>query len=194
MQDILALIRDYGVVTYALLFAYCVFKSGTLPIFAGYAAKAGALDIGVVFLAVVAGGYLGDEVRFTLARRHGAGRLGKSERWKRALEIGKLLIERHGAFYIFAYRYPKGLRTIGALPIGLTPMLWLRFTILNLASAFVWATLLVGAGYMLGHLFEAGAGMWWGQIGVLLLALFVLLCVYAWRVAAKDADKAGQSS
>ncbi|MGL4974099.1 MAG: DedA family protein [Bosea sp. (in: a-proteobacteria)] len=193
MQDILALIRDYGVVVYALLFAYCAFKSGTLPLFAGYAAKVGALDVAAVFLVVLAGGYLGDEARFALARRYGAALVGKSERWKRALDVGTRLLDRHGAFYIFSYRYPKGLRTIGALPVGLTQMRWVRFTILNLASAFVWSTLLVGAGYLLGNLFEAGTGSWWGQIGLLLLALFVILSVFAWRVVAKELDKAGQS-
>ncbi|WP_218940347.1 hypothetical protein [Denitrobaculum tricleocarpae] len=33
--------------SYLLLFAYCALKSGTLPLFAGYAAQAGALPVGL---------------------------------------------------------------------------------------------------------------------------------------------------
>lgn len=190
MQDVLALVRDYGIVVYALLFAYCAFKSGLLPFFAGYAAQVGALDVAAVFLAVVAGGYLGDEARFAVARRYGATLASKSERLRRGLEIGKRLLERHGALYIFAYRYPKGLRTIGALPVGLTHMPWLRFTLLNLGSAVLWATLLVGGGYLLGNLFEGRADGWWGQISIALLVLFVLLGFFAWRQINKNIAKA----
>ncbi|MGL5361435.1 MAG: DedA family protein [Bosea sp. (in: a-proteobacteria)] len=194
MQEILALIRDYGVVVYALLFAYCAFKSGTLPLFAGYAAKVGALDVAAVFLVVLAGGYLGDKLRFALARRYGAGLVSKRPRLQRTLQVGTRLLERYGTFYIFAYRYPKGLRTIGALPVGLTPMPWLKFTLLNFGSAFLWSTLLVGAGYMLGHVFDAEAGSWSGPIAVVLLLLFAILSVLAWREVAKEFDKVGQSS
>ncbi len=55
MQELLDLIRQYGALIYALLFAYCAVKSGALPLFAGYAAKAGALDPISVFFAVLAG-------------------------------------------------------------------------------------------------------------------------------------------
>ena len=60
------------------------------------------------------------------------------------------MIEKYGTAYIFLYRYPKGMRTIGALPVGLTNISWLKFTLLNGASALLWTGLLVGAGYSFG--------------------------------------------
>jgi membrane-associated protein len=42
METVLALVRDYGTAVYVLLFAYCALKSGSLPLFAGYAAQTGA--------------------------------------------------------------------------------------------------------------------------------------------------------
>jgi membrane protein DedA with SNARE-associated domain len=193
MQDFLDLIRQYGAVVYALLFAYCALKSGTLPLFAGYAAKTGALDVSIVFLVVLAGGYLGDEARFAFARRYGAALVGQRDSLKRALNIATRLMDRHGALYIFAYRYPKGLRTVGALPVGMTAMPWRTFTLLNFASACLWAMLLVGAGYLLGHLFVDGVTSLWGQVGVVLLLLFALGSLLAWRKLAKEFDTAGQS-
>jgi membrane protein DedA with SNARE-associated domain len=186
MQELLDLIRQYGALIYALLFAYCAVKSGALPLFAGYAAKAGALDPISVFFAVLAGAYLGDEARFALARRYGAALIGRRRRLKHALEVAVRLLNRHGAFYILAYRYPKGLRTIGALPVGLTDMPWRRFTLLNLASASLWSVLLVGGGYLLGHVFAHGVMSWWGGLGVLLLVIFSGLTFLGWRQAARE--------
>jgi membrane-associated protein len=63
---------------------------------------------------------------------------------------------------MFLYRYPKGMRTIGALPVGLTPITWQRFTPLNAASAITWSVLLVGAGYLFGQTIETAVVRGWG--------------------------------
>lgn len=64
MEQILALVKDYGLLVYALLLVYCAVKSGTLPLFAGAAAQAGALDPALVAAVTFTGGYIGDEARF----------------------------------------------------------------------------------------------------------------------------------
>jgi membrane protein DedA with SNARE-associated domain len=46
------------------------------------------------------------------------------------------------------------MRTIGALPIGLTDITWMKFTLFNFASALTWTTILVGGGYLFGSAFE----------------------------------------
>ena len=38
MDGLSDLVREYGTWIYILLFAYCMLKSGSLPLFAGYAA------------------------------------------------------------------------------------------------------------------------------------------------------------
>lgn len=63
MEAIISLISQYGTLVYLLLFGYCALKSGSLPLFGGYAAQAGALDVALVAVATFAGGYLGDELR-----------------------------------------------------------------------------------------------------------------------------------
>lgn len=57
MEGVLALIEQYGLLVYLLLFGYCALKSGWLPLFAGYAAHTGALYVGFVALATFMGGY-----------------------------------------------------------------------------------------------------------------------------------------
>ena len=144
MQTVLALIDDYGTAVYAILFLYCALKSGALPLFGGYAAQQGVLDPVAVGAAALAGGYLGDELRFALARRYGMAWTAGRPRLARWMARARRLLERYGTAYLFLYRYPKGMRTVGALPVGMTDMRWRRFTALNAASALLWATLLVG--------------------------------------------------
>ena len=91
------------------------------------------------------------------------------------------VLDRHGPAYIFLYRYPKGMRTIGAFPVGLSGIAWRVFTVLNAASAFLWAGLLVGFGYLLGDQIAAAAESWWGTASVALLVAFLIASWFVFR-------------
>lgn len=174
MTQILDIVQEYGTFAYALLFMYAALKSGSLPLFAGIAAQAGALDPFIAGLAAFAGGYLGDEARFWASRRYGA-RLTARYRWlEHHVARATAMLDRYGHWYIFLYRYPKGMRTVGALPVGMTAIAWLRFTALNAASALVWATLLVGSGYLLGEAIADAIETNFGIVSVSLLAIGLL--------------------
>ncbi|NNJ72698.1 MAG: DedA family protein [Enterobacterales bacterium] len=180
MDSVLALINEYGMVIYAILFSYCALKSGWLPLFAGYAAYAGALDVSIVAIATFAGGYLGDELRFIAARKYGVQWLERPTRLGYLFQRAKTLADRHAVRYIFIYRYPKGLRTIGALPIGLTDMNWSRFTFLNASSALLWTFVLVGGGYSFGSTFETLGMQNLTAVSLMLLGIFLFTLYRAW--------------
>ncbi|GLS91429.1 hypothetical protein GCM10007916_24980 [Psychromonas marina] len=181
MESFLLILKQYGTLVYLILFAYCALKSGWLPLFAGYAAYNDALDLALVAIVVFAGGYLGDEIRFYLARRYGQGWLNKGTRFGKIFINAQRLAERYGYAYIFIYRYPKGLRTIGALPIGLTAMRWKVFTLLNASSALLWVSVLVGGGYSFGASFDAFGVSNLTTISVLMLCIFCVTFYQLWR-------------
>jgi membrane-associated protein len=185
METILALVRDYGTAVYLLLFAYCALKSGSLPLFAGYAAQTGALDVTTVAAATFAGGYLGDEARFALARRYGHRLSTGRPRIARLIAQGTQLLDRYGLIYLLLYRYPKGMRTIGALPVGLTAMRWQSFTALNAASAALWTVLLVGAGFVFGQTLERAVATNWAAASVVLLVVFAGATAWLWWRASR---------
>ena len=180
MDGLSDLVREYGTWIYILLFAYCMLKSGSLPLFAGYAAQTQALDLSLVLAVTFAGGYLGDEARFFIARRYGDAWLTRWPFAEKAYAAAKILVAKYGWAYIFLYRYPKGMRTIGALPVGLGSMSWAKFTVLNAASAIVWTACLVSAGFVFGAQIEEAVETGWGFASIVLLAAMLLLSVFAW--------------
>ncbi len=190
METILNIVHDCGVLSYVILFLYCALKSGSLPLFAGIAAHFGALNVFFVALAAFSGGYLGDELRFYLGRKYGVANLSSKPWYQRSLRTAKKLLDHHGKAYIFLYRYPKGLRTIGSLPVALTEMKWPQFSLINFASAITWTIALVGAGYFFGAALEHSVGNNWGLFSVALLMLFTLMTYLAWRkVSLADSEK-----
>lgn len=189
MEAFLLLLKQYGMVVYLILFAYCTLKSGWLPLFAGYAAYSGALDLFLVALVTFAGGYLGDELRFYLARKYGESWLNKATKFGSLFRKARALAERYGTVYIFIYRYPKGLRTIGAFPIGLTSMKWRTFTLLNACSALLWVVVLVGSGYVFGASFDAFGMSNLTAISVLMLCLFFISFYPLWRSEKESAKQ-----
>lgn len=195
MEPVSQITPDFGPAAYVVLFGYCALKSGVLPMLVGYAAYRGALDPALVALATFSGGYLGDEARFAGARHYGDSIVARFPRLTRPAERAKALAARYGALYIFAYRYPKGLRTIGALPIGWSSMPWGEFTLLNAASAAVWTGLLVGGGYLFGETIERSAVSHWGTASVALLFGFLIAMTIAARRLSRAtlADEPAQS-
>lgn len=175
METILSWIEVNAALVYILLFSYCALKSGALPLFAGILAGNGTLMAEAVLAATFLGGYLGDEIRFALGRRYGPGLGAGRPRLRRMMDRCRLLMDRHGALYIFLYRYPKGMRTIGALPVGMGTMPWSRFTRLNAASAGLWSVLLVGMGSLFGDSIQHLAETRWAAASIALLVLFVIL-------------------
>ncbi len=138
-------------------------------------AQQGALDPVWVAAFGFFGGYLGDEARFAIARAYGDKLFASRPRVRRWIDQAAAVLDRYGAAYIFLYRYPKGMRTSGAFPVGLSGKEWRAFTTLNAASAFLWAGLLVGFGYLLGDQIAAAAESWWGMASVALLLAFLFV-------------------
>ena len=70
--------------------------------------------------------FVADDFRFALARRYGI----EAARWPkfyRALEHTRTLDGPPWLAYLFVYRYVLGLRSIGALPVGLSDIKPLKF-------------------------------------------------------------------
>jgi len=127
-------------------------------ILAGFAAHRGYLNLPLVMLSATLGGFLGDQGYFLLGRRFGARLLRRFP----TLEPGTVrftrLLDRHNLLVILSLRFLYGLRTVGPIAVGMSPVSAQRFLILNLLGAIVWGVVFTSVGYAFGNLAEAMLG------------------------------------
>lgn len=149
--DINYLLVNYG---YWAVFIGCLIEGETILILGGLAAHQTSLRLLHVILVATLGGMLGDQALFWIGRYYGPRLLPKLHRQQATIDRVSGLIERYPTASIFSVRFLYGMRLIGPLVIGASRLSPLRFSVINLLGAAVWATLFVMAGYWAGEALE----------------------------------------
>ena len=133
-------------------FVGLLFPGTALLIAAGALIKSGALPMLPIIVGAVVGAVLGDSVSFWLGRRFG-GRLAQVWPFSRKPELlpsGIRFFERHGGKSVFIGRFFGPVRAVIPLAAGILQMPRYRFWIANIASALVWAPMLLFVGDIVG--------------------------------------------
>lgn len=181
MEMALGFVDRWGAWVYPALALYAAVKSGLLPVFAAALAAVGVLDVGLVALALFAGTVLGEEVKFHAGRWLAPRLSAERPRLARAIERTRRAAERWGTAWVLLYRWPKGGRTLGALPLGAAGWAWRRFATLNLAGAAIWTGGMLGLGWLGGAAMLAALEQWGGAVTALLLVAMLVMLGLAWR-------------
>ena len=162
------LIETYG---YWLLAADSLLEGETILVLAGFAVRRGYLYLFAVLGVASAAGFLGNQFYFWLGRRHGPAVLAH---WPSiALQSDRIyrLIDHYPASVIIGIRFVYGLRIVGPVVIGMSPISGYRFSLLNALGAMLWACLVVAIGWFFGHAAEIALGENWPIESWLLLGL-----------------------
>lgn len=167
------LIRQHGDAAYSLMFSYATSHSLLLALFAGYAARSGALDFGTLILVCWAGSFTGDAIRFWIGRRFGTGWLGSFPRIQRAIQTAARLADRHHVWMILFHRYPYGIRGAAGFAYGMSGLSWPRFLALNFAAAGLWSCAIVSTGYAFGQVSEKVMNDSSSGLGLAMLVVFL---------------------
>jgi membrane protein DedA with SNARE-associated domain len=146
--DINALLANYG---YWAVFIGCLLEGETILILGGLAAHQTSLRLVDVILIATLGGMLGDQILFWTGRHFGPRILPRLHRQQATIDRVSGLIERYPMASVFSVRFLYGMRLIGPLVIGASRLSPIRFSVINLLGAAVWATLFVMAGYWAGE-------------------------------------------
>lgn len=185
-MSLIALISTYG---YAAVFVGSLLEGEAILMLAGFAAHQGHLSIGLVILIAFVGGTLGDQIFFWIGRQGGAPLLRRVPAvHARSLRVGELM-KRYDAALVFGIRFMYGLRIAGPVAMGALGLSGRRFAIFNALGAAVWAPLIGGAGYLLGHTLERMLGdieryesaLMWGIVAAVVLFLAARHVLHAWR-------------
>jgi membrane-associated protein len=160
-----AIIADYGIWTYAILFVVIFVETGivvapflpgdSLLFAAGTFAGMGRLDLLTTLALLATASILGDTANYWIGRRLGALALREGSlfgiRIKRSyLEQTNQFFEKYGTKAIIVGRFLPILRTFAPFVAGVGKMHYPTFFIFNLVGGLAWVTLFVVAGYFFG--------------------------------------------
>jgi membrane protein DedA with SNARE-associated domain len=136
-------------------FISLLFPGTTLLVAAGTLMANGTLLPLPVLGGAILGAVLGDSISYWIGRRFGGGiaRVWPFSRNPEMLPAGIRFFERHGGKSVFIGRFFGPMRAVIPLAAGLMRMPRGRFWVANVASALVWAPMLLFAGDAVG---EAG--------------------------------------
>ncbi len=135
-------------------FLSLAFPGTSLLIAAGTLMSGGTLPYAPVLIGAVLGATLGDSVSYWIGRRFGGGiaNLWPFSRSPELLPSGVRFFAKHGGKSVFIGRFFGPMRAVIPLAAGLMRMPRLWFWIANIASALVWAPMLLFVGDAIGDL------------------------------------------
>ncbi|MBL8062629.1 MAG: DedA family protein [Anaerolineales bacterium] len=109
--------------------------------------------LGGLFAAI--GSVIGASIMYWVARLGGRPVVDRAAKLfridMRHIQRVEKMTENYGIGFIFFGRLLPGIRTLVAVPAGLTRMSFTRFVLATFAGAYIWCTVFISAGYFLGH-------------------------------------------
>lgn len=181
-QHLAAVVEQYGVWVYALLFTIIFVETGlvvmpflpgdSLLFVAGTLAAVGGLDIGALIALLIVAAVLGDAVNYSVGRYFGPKVFGweKSRFFnKAAFDRTHAFYERHGAMTIVVARFLPFVRTFAPFVAGVAKMHYPRFALYNLAGGALWVGGLSTIGYLFGNTAWVKANFQWVTLAMIVI-------------------------
>ena len=144
-------IREYG---YLAILIGTFLEGETILVLGGLAAHLGLLELHWVMVSAFAGSFSGDQLYYYIGRRYGPRIIAKRLSWQASAEKVYKLLHRHQNFLILTFRFYYGLRNVTPFAIGASQVSRLRFFVLNLIGAVIWAIALGYIGFLFGEAFR----------------------------------------
>lgn len=178
MQETLTSLSTYG---YIALFIYSLGGGMVGIIAAGVLSYMGKMNLEISITIAFIANAIGDNLLFYISRYNKEMVMPYVKNHKRKLALSHLLMKKHGDKIIFFQKFVYGIKTLVPLAIGLTKYPLVKFTILNIISALIWALFLGIGSYKFGNAFEKilnyiGDNKW--IMPIILISLIFIIWVY----------------
>src|SRR4051812_43761665 len=194
VQDVVDFLATHGwlalpimfVVSFAesLAFLSLLVPGWAVMVGAGALAGSGMLDPWPVTLGAILGAIFGDSLSYWVGRRfgHNVTAVWPFRGRPELLDKGHRFFERWGGWSVALGRFFGPVRAVIPLVAGIMEMPRRQFWFWNVASAFVWAPVVVFLGAFFGAIGEAlWAAKSWGVAAFAIMAAAVLVCLWAAR-------------
>jgi len=147
-QNLIYLLKEYG---YIILFVWSIFEGETGLVMAGVLSHTGDMNLILSIIVAALGGFSGDQIYFYLGRINKKWVLEEFRVHRRKFAKARVLLKKYGGWVIFIQRFIYGMRTIIPMTIGLSGYNPKKFALINLFSAFVWASVTIIPSYIFGE-------------------------------------------
>lgn len=138
--------------------------------------------LGGLFAAV--GSVLGASITYWVARLGGRPLVDKLAGWARIdpahIARSERQFQRWGTGLVLVGRVIPGIRTLINIPAGLARMNFTTFFVVTFIGSYVWCTLLIGAGYVLGHEWAKISTVLKSSLPYLMAGGIIALGAYFW--------------
>jgi membrane protein DedA with SNARE-associated domain len=178
VNAIIQLIQEYG---YLIILVWTFIEGETIVIVAGFAAHLGLLELPWVIASAIAGSFSGDQLYYYIGRHWGPKIIARRLSWQESAQKAYRHLHRHQNFLILTFRFYYGLRNVTPFVIGSAHVSRLRFFILNLIGAIIWAISFASIGFFSGEAIELFIDDF-KQYEIYALGVLVLLALGIWLV------------
>jgi membrane protein DedA with SNARE-associated domain len=123
----------------------------TILIIGGFLAQHGYLELPWVVVCAFTGTLAGDQLFVYLGRWKGMAAAAARPRWRARIDRLSRILRRHQNWVILGFRFLYGVRTVTPFVLGASGIAPLRFLVLNILGAAIWAVAFGAIGYAIGQ-------------------------------------------
>jgi len=186
-KHLVAMVEQYGVWIYAILFAIIFSETGfvvtpflpgdSLLFVAGAVAASGGMNVHLLVALLILAAVLGNSVNYAVGRWLGRHFFtNRGSRWLNPahLEKAHAFYERHGGKAVVISRFLPIVRTYIPFVAGMAAMEPLRYTAFNVGGAVLWVGSLCYAGYFFGNIPWVRGNLTAIIVGIIVVSLLPL--------------------
>ena len=196
-RHLVALVQEYGVWVYAILFAIIFSETGfvvtpflpgdSLLFVAGAVAASGAMNVHLLVVLLIVAAVAGNSVNYAIGRWLGKRFFtDKGSRWlnPQHLEKAHAFYEHHGGKAVIISRFLPIVRTYIPFVAGLGAMEPGRYTAFNVAGGVLWVASLTYLGFFFGNIPWIKGNLTAIIVGIIAVSLVPV--VWAWLKSRKE--------
>lgn len=165
---------------YLGIIVWTFFEGETVVIVAGFLASEGLMNPWLVMASGFVGSFCGDQIYYYIGRRYGTPLLARWPTMRKKIEWAFTLLRKYETGFILSFRFIYGIRNVSPFVIGISGVPRLRFALLNLVAALIWANSFTWGGFYLGHALETYLGEYKFHALGGFVALAVAFGLYQW--------------
>lgn len=172
-------IIEYG---YIILFVWCILEGEMALIMGGILSHSGDMNLYLSIFVAGLGGFAGDQIYFYIGRFNKKYINKKLAKQRHKFAIAHMLLDKYGWPLIFMQRYMYGLRTVIPMAIGTTRYSSKKFAIINLISAWCWASITIIPAWYFGEeiwqIIYLAKKHWYFAIPIFIIFILIIVFIF----------------